>query len=310
MFDSILGSVGGAIKNVGQAISNFDPSNIRKSIAGLTNFTGALGAKTNLSGITTFVNAMNGATAQDDWRMYLIDRDGYLVGKYETFEPLLGTKNGVLFPYTPSISMSYRANYEMVQGVQTNWAIPTYQQSNVEMLTLRATFTANSQSEALYLLTVLHFLRSATKSHFGSDPLAGLPPPILYLNGYGEGMYNNVPVVISSVSYTLPPDVDYIDCGAPNSKAQSQAQNEALTVTRDDEGNVLPGSEQADAARVAARMNIEAGMFSTNTMFKNTKVPTEIDVDINMYVTYRRSDQVKLSTEDYYTGDLVKKGFL
>lgn len=307
MLDKIIGTVTSAVKSVGQTISSLDPSNIRKTIAGFTNFNLNRPGGTSIS----YIGDITGANSPNDWRVYLIDRDGYLVGKYETFAKLQQTSNGIVFPYTPTISMGYRANYEMIQGAQTNYGVPTYQQSNIDTISIRGMFTANSRSEAQYLLAVLHFLRSATKSRFGSDPDAGTPPPILYLRGYGEGMFNDVPVVVTSVNYALSADVDYIDIGSPVA-ASSLAQDQALTVTRDDEGNILPGMEQADITRINARLNIEAGLFEDQgSPFKKTKVPTEIEVDIGLQVIYKRQELVNLSSQEYYSGNLMRnKGFL
>lgn len=302
----VIGGVGNTIKNIGQGIASLDPSNIRKSIAGFTNFNLGRGAGTSIS----FIGDITGANSPADWRVYLIDRDGYLVNQFESFQALRETSNGIVFPYTPSISMSYKANYEMIQGVQTNYSIPTYQQSLIDTITVRGVFTANSRVEAQYLLAVLHFLRSATKSRFGSDPNAGTPPPILYLRGYGEGMFNDVPVVLTSASYTLPADVDYIDIGSPVSRAVTTAQDQSLTVTRDDEGNILPGQEQADVTRINARLNLESGVLTNDSLFTKTKVPTEIEVDLALQVIYKRSEMTTLSSRDFFAGDLVKKGFL
>ena len=44
----------------------------------------------------------------------------------------------------------------------------------------------------------------------GSDPKAGNPPPIIFLNGYGNYVFKNVPVVVTSFSTTLSNDTDYI----------------------------------------------------------------------------------------------------
>jgi hypothetical protein len=300
------GAVGGVLKSVGQGISSLDPTNIRKTIAGFTNFNLNRGSGTSIS----YVGDITGANSPSDWRVYLIDRDRYLVNDYDAFQPLKDTSNGIVFPYTPTIQMNYRAQYENIQGVQTNYAIPTYQQSMIDTISIRGTFTANSRSEAQYLLTVLHFLRSATKSRFGSDPLAGTPPPILYLRGYGEGMFNDVPVVITSAQYSLPADVDYIDIGSPVSKQVQKAQDRALTITRDDEGNILPGADAADEARILARGDLDNGQINSNSLFKKTKVPTEIEIDLQLQVIYKRSELKNLSSRDFFSGDLVKKGFL
>ncbi len=43
-----------------------------------------------------------------------------------------------------------------------------------------------------------------------NDPLAGLPPPVLLLSGYGEYMFNDLPIIINNFSMDLPSNVDYI----------------------------------------------------------------------------------------------------
>ena len=73
---------------------------------------------------------------------------------------------------------------------------------------LTAVFTANTAKEAEYMLACIHF-RTATKSDFGAykDGIrrtdAGTPPPVL-VSGYGTEMFNNIPVVVRSVNFTLP----------------------------------------------------------------------------------------------------------
>jgi hypothetical protein len=44
---------------------------------------------------------------------------------------------------------------------------------------------------------------------FGTDTNAGSPPPVCRLFAYGGMMFDNVPVVVSSVNIELPETVDY-----------------------------------------------------------------------------------------------------
>jgi hypothetical protein len=46
--------------------------------------------------------------------------------------------------------------------------------------------------------------------YFGNTDNAGAPPPIVYLKGYGDFVFNNVPVVVTNFTVDLPKDVDYI----------------------------------------------------------------------------------------------------
>jgi hypothetical protein len=47
---------------------------------------------------------------------------------------------------------------------------------------------------------------------FGQGALAGNPPIICKLSGYGSSIFKNVPVVIKSFSVDLKDDVNYIRC--------------------------------------------------------------------------------------------------
>ena len=60
-------------------------------------------------------------------------------------------------------------------------------------------------------MAVIYFLRSATKMFFGKDTLAGNPPPIVYLDGYGDFYFPHVSCVITSFQHTMPADVDYLE---------------------------------------------------------------------------------------------------
>ena len=59
----------------------------------------------------------------------------------------------------------------------------------------------------------MNFLRTVTKMFFGKDDgdgLKGNPPPILHLSGYGDHMYNKVPVVVNTFNLELRQGIDYI----------------------------------------------------------------------------------------------------
>ena len=64
--------------------------------------------------------------------------------------------------------------------------------------------------EARYWVACIHYLGSITKMNYGVDGDAGQPPPVVRLNGYGDYVFNNVPVIINSFQFDMPKDVDYI----------------------------------------------------------------------------------------------------
>ena len=128
--------------------------------------------------------------------------------------PLQST-GGMLWPYTPQIQFSQSVNYMDVQLVHSNTDYPAYTRTPSVSLTINGKFTVQSQSEGRYALACLHFLRAASKSHFGeSDSNAGLPPPILTLDGYGIYMFRRLRVVIKTHSWSFDENIDTITIAA------------------------------------------------------------------------------------------------
>lgn len=165
---------------------------------------------------------------QDDVedRVIIHDQTGKFIGQSDVFKPLQNT-SGVLFPYTPQISVSHKASYDAVSLVHTNYTTPQYQHSSVDSISITAQFTANYPAEAEYVLAMIHFFRTATKMFYGKDQIAGTPPPVLYLDGYGPYTFDHIPVVITGFDYTMPNDVDYISCKVLN---QHQKVPTSLTI--------------------------------------------------------------------------------
>ena len=124
--------------------------------------------------------------------------------------PLVET-DGIVWPYTPNINVSFSAAYTGNQTIHNNYQSQSYGQSTVEQITCVGQFTANTPREAAYVLSVLHFLKSATKSFFGQDTNRGTPPPVLRFSAHGPYMFNSVPVVIANTSQDFEGSIDYIN---------------------------------------------------------------------------------------------------
>ena len=142
---------------------------------------------------------------------------------------------GVVFPYTPMVAVTHTATYTPQKLVHNNYTQYNYENSEVEAITITAEFTVQSIDEGQYLLAALYFFRSCTKMFFGMDPKAGNPPPICFLNGYGQYYLPNVPIVITKVTHTMPADVDYMDIPEPfvtSSGYNPQITNRRLNSTR------------------------------------------------------------------------------
>jgi hypothetical protein len=114
------------------------------------------------------------------------------------------------FPLTPQITITDTAKYSSAGLVHANYAMQFYESSEVSAIQLMADFPVQNDTHAQILLNAIYTFRAATKMFWGGDRLAGTPPPLCFLNGYGTGYFANVPCVVTSFSHTMPEDKDYI----------------------------------------------------------------------------------------------------
>lgn len=124
--------------------------------------------------------------------------------------PLRETDDAMVFPYTPNVIITHNANYNALSPTHNNYTYPAYQNSSIEQITITGEFSVENEEEANYWVAANHFLRSITKMFYGESSNKGAPPPIVRLNGYGDFVFNNVPVIVESFMMNLPKDVDYI----------------------------------------------------------------------------------------------------
>lgn len=228
--------------------------------------------------------------------------------------PLKAT-NGVIFPYTPTIETSYRANYDTVDLTHSNYRGYFYKNSYVDAVNVRGIFTAQDTREASYLLAVIHFFRSVTKMFYGQDPAyRGSPPPLVYLFGLGQYQFNNHPCLVTNFTYNLPNDVDYVRVDPNNYGLNMLAQK---TPAFTGAGNLL----SAIKARLSSAGNLPlGGIFqppvqntvnsTVNTVARATYVPTKMEVSISLLpVQSRRQVSQQFSLKDFANGNQLKGGF-
>lgn len=127
--------------------------------------------------------------------------------------PLINT-DGVVFPYTPSITVSHTARYGETKLTHSNYGSFFYEGSEVSAINISGEFTVQTEEEGKYILAAMTFFRSCTKMFFGNQNdqrYVGSPPPMVFLNGYGRLYFPNVPCVITNFSHTMPAEVDYVE---------------------------------------------------------------------------------------------------
>lgn len=195
-----VGAVAGAVNAIGSVANDVG------NLLGLNNNTdvnalGALGGAA--SAIGGFASALGGGGSSGggfggggggggEWRVRISGLGGQLV-----------------WPYTPTISVTGGANYEEVPITHQNYSFFAYQNSKAETINVSGSFYIEDASQGPTWLKAVAFLRANTKMF--PD---GNPPFICKFNAYGPHVFNNVPVLIRTYSVELPANVDYIACGA------------------------------------------------------------------------------------------------
>ena len=168
-----------------------------------------------LDGIKANASATFRKSVEQDWRVKLS------IPNIEPFKtaPMLANLHktgGLVFPYTPTIIVAHSANYNTMAPTHTNYPYFAYQNSQVDQLVITGDFFVQNGVEAQYWVSALHYLRSMTKMFYGGEAeTLGAPPPVVHLSGYGDYIFNKVPVIITQFTIDLPQDVDYIATGHP-----------------------------------------------------------------------------------------------
>jgi hypothetical protein len=141
------------------------------------------------------------------------------------------------------------------------------------------------------------------------DPRAGTPPPLVYLSGYGAFQFDYHPVAITSFTYTLPNDVDYIRAGIVG-----QMGGQDLSQYRKEKQ--LPTTNVASLFASFFRLNgsgLRPGAsyprpnFTQTIVNDPTYVPTKISINLNCIPMISRYNMAnKFSLREYAKGTLLR----
>ena len=257
---------------------------------------------------TPYIQDQTNAVAQKDWRVRVALSSSksvtYLYNDPDNalLKPLHNT-SGVIFPYTPTITVNYTAQYDPTTLVHSNYKVFQYGSSAVDSVSISGDFTAQDVHEANYMLAVIHFFRTMTKMFYGQDtnPKPGTPPPLCYLYGLGEYQFAGQPMAIQGFTYTTPLDVDYIATTGPAPTGATQK-------------NINPNANSN--SRIGSGTPLAVGGVAQPTKWPSTPVSagkgaTYVPTRINMSVTCvpmmsRNQVSNKFSLKDYANGTLLK----
>jgi hypothetical protein len=216
------------------SIAATDASAARLAISGLA--AGATNLLQNVAGQIfniDFTSNAGVAYSAEEWRVR-VSMSTPLAGEFYSrnvgLTPLKSTYNGVVFPYTPQITVAHNARYGAAQLTHANYASYFYEGSEVQAITISGDFTVQNTAEGQYLMAAIQFFRAATKMFYGNDVLAGAPPPLVFLDGYGDNYFPHVPCIVTNFTHTLPSDVDYVK--VPTLSVENPAGSQYSTLTR------------------------------------------------------------------------------
>ena len=234
---------------------------------------------------------------EQDWRVRLSIPD---VEPFKTESELLGplrdTNNSLVFPFTPSVIVSHSASYNALQPTHTNYPYQIYQSSQVDQLVITGDFFVQNGIEAQYWVAALHYLRSCTKMFYGGEGTnQGAPPPVVKLNGYGDYVFNDVPVVIQQFTVDMPQEVDYI--------STSIGEYEGGIM-----GTMIPKETPIVRNPNSFKGNDFSGAFVTPQDPRNTKVswaPAQSLFSVTVQPIYSRTAVESFSLEKFVNGGYV-----
>lgn len=199
------GSIGGGLMDIAKSIS------------------GAAGALNNILSLKRGANLPAGGElflkqgtaiklapgAKNDWRVRITCQWNIFNSPLFT---LLENTGGVVWPYNPNITVSTKANYTPIEVVHSNYPLYGYKNSAVEDIQISGEFTCETETDAAYWIAATTFFKTATKMFFGEGALAGNPPLVCNLTGYGSSVFDKVPVIVTAFSVDLKDDCNYIRC--------------------------------------------------------------------------------------------------
>jgi len=316
--NAIAGVANGAsaVTNLGGALSTA----LNGDIAGAIRSVNLPAAGEAVGDILSAVATFGGDANPNDWRVRLSLANW---SSFQTSPVLAPLKDagGLVFPYTPKINIKSAANYQAQKTIHTNYAFQYFQNSDPGEIDITAPMYVEDPTQGLYWIAMVHYLRSLTKMFAGNDPKAGNPPPVIFLNGYGNYVFKNVPVVVKSMNVDMDKECDYIGVNVVGSAAGAVAGvADSIGGLSDTLGNVLPGfggvtSDITGAvSTIAGGVGQVAGLLGTfgvgGTISGGVShVPTKSTFTVKLQPIYSRDSARKFSLDQFVTGGYLNNSF-
>lgn len=267
------------------------------------------------------ISAFTEDTHANDWRVRLSLANWTSFKSSPVLAPLKDA-GGLIFPYTPKINIHSGASYTPVSPIHSNYTFQAFKNSDPGGISITAPMYVSDVTEGLYWIAMVHYLRSLTKMFSGNDPKAGNPPPVIMLNGYGNYVFKNVPVVVTSMDITLDDKADYIGVPVVGSAAGN------ITGTADAIGGLAStiggafggafggalGSATSVISSVAGGVGQVAGLLGSFGIGGSTSggishVPTKSTFTVKLQPIYSRNSARKFSLDRFVGGGYLNNNF-
>jgi len=298
--------------NLGAALNNL--SNPTQLLSAIRSINLPLGGEA-IGSIINASAAFGGTDATNDWRARLSMPRGSFFDTSPILQPLTAA-GGLIFPYTPSITISHAATYNEVSVTHQNYQFMAYQNSRANSIQITGEFNVEDAVQAKYWLAVVHFLRSVTKMFTGEGAFAGNPPPILNFSAYGDHVFRNVPCVVTSFSMTLPKDVQYIS----TTVAAGGSLGEISALAANLAGANLGGISSTARAVASAGASLQAlsnvknaitgGIAGGMGVPRDSHVPVKSDLTVTLQPVYSKEAVRQFSLRNFVNGAYVSKGYI
>jgi hypothetical protein len=314
---SNLGNLGSSLGQGGKlagVLNNLqDPT---KLLSGLRSLNLPVGGNTASPG-GNIGAAWGGNEAEKDWRVKLSIPNIGVFQSSSILQPVISA-GAMVFPYTPSIKISHTANYDEQSITHQNYQFITYQNSKVDKINISAPFYVEDAVQAQYWLAAVHYFRSVSKMFTGSDAgsNAGSPPPIVYLSGYGDFVFKNIPVVVTSFSVDLSSDTNYISTSLRASIPKPAGPTAAAPVSQAN-GWMSLASAALQTAGLQNIAGMVTGLSSKNSqgsfqqrvqiqaMQGDSHVPVKSTFEVGLQPIYSRQTIRQFSLQDFVKGAYV-----
>ena len=262
----------------------------------------------------TIANMFDGGNA-DDWRVRLSLSPWVSFRTSPVLTPL-NASGGLIFPYTPTITIGSNAYYSKIQTTHSNHAFNSFKNADSGTITIVAPMIVEDATQGLYWVAMVHYLRSLTKMFTGTDMKAGNPPPVIKFNAYGNYVFKDVPVVVTAFTVTMESTCDYLGVNVVGSLATGLGNiADGVSGLLGTAGGAVAGLSglAAGAANLANGVGTVAGVLGTigiggSTGGGTTYVPTKSTFNVTLQPMYSRDNTRKFSLDRFVTGGYLGSG--